>query len=100
MNMTSKPPTRSPRRDLYFMINPALWPTWPFLPLIRRTMTDEIEVGLLCDVERLFNLTGFRCTIFLSNIFALPATLEEFMSLPRQVLDTFEEVIEAGWRVD
>ena len=37
MTTTTHPPTSSPLRDLHLMASPALWTTWPFLPLVRRS---------------------------------------------------------------
>ena len=45
-------------------------------------------------------LGGFRCTVFLANLFALPPDLADFLALPREAFDTPEQVLSAGWRVD
>ena len=100
MPATSKPPTQSPLRDLHFMGNPALWTTWPFLPLVRRPKPGEIECGLLFDAQAVCDLTGFRCTVWLTNLFTLPPKLDDFLALPKEVFDTFDELIANGWRVD
>ena len=100
MSVISKPPAQSPLRDLHFMGDPALWTTWPFLPLVRRPSHGELECGLLFDAHRVMELTGYRCTVFLTNLFTLPPTLDEFIALPKEVYDTFDELIGAGWRVD
>ena len=81
------------------MALPALWPAWPFLPLVRRGPAGE-ELGLLCDLMRLADRAGHSATVYLGNLFALPATLDEFFQLPREVYDTPEEVFDRGWRVD
>ena len=43
---------------------------------------------------------GFSATVFLTNLFLLPKTLDEFLALPKEVFDTAEEVGAAGWVVD
>jgi hypothetical protein len=86
-------------RDLLYVTNPDLWPCWPFLPVIRRTGTEE-ELGLMYDVRGTCGPTGYSATVFLCNLFQLPATEAEFLQLPREVFDTAEELLAAGWRVD
>ncbi len=100
MTVTLTPPTRSPQRDLHFMGNPSLWVTWPFLPLVRRHPDGPTDYGVLCDTRSLSRLTGFRCTVFLTNVFLIPRRLDQFLALPREVFDNFDEVVTAGWRVD
>jgi hypothetical protein len=87
-------------RNLLFLTNPKRWPVWPFLPLVRHTSAGEDDCGLLCDMENWHGLAGHRCTVFVTNLFLLPETLDEFLDLPKEVFDTFEELLEAGWRVD
>ena len=100
MPATSKPPARSPQRDLHFMADAALWTIWPFLPLVRRPSPGGVECGLLFDAQGMCDLTGYRCTVFLTNLFTLPPKLDDFFALPREVYDTFDELVSAGWRVD
>jgi hypothetical protein len=90
------------RRHLLFLSDPRLWPAWPFLPVIRRSSGagDDYECGLLCDLDKLFSLPGYRCTVFLANLLLLPDTLGQFLALPKEVFDSPEEVFAAGWRVD
>lgn len=59
-----------------------------------------MDYGVLFDAEAVCNLSGYRCTVYLTNLFALPRTLDAFLALPREVLDTFDELVAAGWRVD
>src|SRR5262245_27408267 len=87
-------------RNLLFLGSPALWPAWPFLPLVRRRPDQAEECGLLSDLLRLADLPGFSATVFFSNLFQLPRRLEELIELPREAFDTPEEVYAAGWRVD
>ena len=89
------------RRNLLFMCDPRLWPAWPFLPLVRRHRgTDDPDCGLLCDLEGLLGLAGYRCTVHRCNLFCLPPRLQELLDMPRETFDTFEELLAAGWRVD
>ncbi len=87
-------------RELLVTSMPAMWPTWPYLCLVRRWPGGQEECGLLCDLLGLAGTPGYRATVFLSNLFTLPPTLEGFLALPREVYDTPEEVYAAGWRVD
>lgn len=92
-------PAAVPARDVLFMSTPALWPAWPFLPVVRRTNGIE-ELGLMYDARGTANQTGYSATVFLGNLFALPPTEAAFLNLPREVYDDAEEVAAAGWRVD
>ena len=86
-------------RQLLFVTTPALWPAWPFLPVVRRTRGQE-ELGVMFDVVGTAGRTGFGSTVFLGNLFALPERLDEFLVLPRETFDAAEELLAAGWGVD
>jgi hypothetical protein len=90
------PPTAA--RTVLFLTTPALWPMWPFLPVVRRTSGRE-ELGVVFDT-RAAGLTGSSSTVFLTNVFTLPDDLAAFLNLPRETFDTAEEIASAGWRVD
>jgi hypothetical protein len=98
--VTFTPPPRSPQRDLHFLGNPDLWVMWPFMPVIRFSPDGRIDYGVLFDAQKVCNITGYRCTVFLTNVFSVPRRLDQFLTLPREVFDTFDELIAAGWRVD
>jgi hypothetical protein len=91
---------KSPQRDLYFMSDPDHWATAPFMPLVRRRPNGDQDLGDLFDALNFCDQPGYRCTVWLTNLLLLPPTLDEFFALPKEVFDTFEEVIAAGWRVD
>jgi len=96
------PPTAPPgefARHLLFVTTPALWPAWPFLPVVRAAR-GAAELGLMFDARGVAGLTGYSATVFAANLFALPATLDRFLALPREVFDCGEDVVRAGWRVD
>ena len=86
-------------RNVTIMSMPAMWPAWPFLPLVRRSK-GELECGLLCDLMTLNNTPGFSATVHFGNLFMLPPTLDDFIKLPKEVFDTPDEIYSAGWRVD
>ena len=52
-------------RNLLFLTTPALWPTWPFLPLMRRRPGAE-ECGLLYDALHRSGTAGYAATVFLA----------------------------------
>ena len=92
---------RATARDLHFFQNPHFWPLHPLLPVTRRsTPASEKELGLLLDTHGQLSLCGYACTVFVVNLFFLPPTLAEFLSLPRHVYDTFDELADDGWVVD
>jgi hypothetical protein len=86
-------------RHLLFVTTPALWPAWPFLPVVRRT-SGAGELGVLYDARGDVGRTGYSATAFFTNLFELPATEAEFLALPRETYDRAEDLIAAGWRVD
>src|SRR5262245_15877238 len=88
------------QRTLLFLAHPELWQHWPFLPMVRRKPDGEQELGLVYDAREAIDRTGFSSTVWLCNLFLMPPTLEQFLQLPREVFDTFEEVSDAGWSVD
>lgn len=89
----------APARVLLLVTTPALWPGWPFLPVVRRSRGAE-ELGVLFDARGMCGLTGYSAAVFLTNLFALPVTLDEFLAGPREVFDSAEELLAAAWRVD
>ena len=86
-------------RHALFMRTPALWPAWPFLPLIRRNGATE-ELGLLFDARGIAGRTGFSSTVFLICLFELPPTIEALLASPRETYDSTDELLDAHWRVD
>ena len=89
---------RARDRTVLYLTNPALWPCWPFLPVVRRSNGRE-ELGVVFD-SRSAGLTGLSATVHLTNLFSLPATLNEFLALPHETFDGVEELVQAGWLVD
>lgn len=89
---------RARERTVLFLSAPALWPHWPFLPVVRRTRGRE-ELGVVFDA-RAAGLTGYSATVFLTCLFLLPPSFEAFLSLPKEVFDGAEELADSGWRVD
>lgn len=93
-----KPPDPLVRHRLV-MATPAAWPVWPFLPVVRRCRGVE-ELGVLFDAMGSLRLPGHSATVWFTNLFTLPPSLPELLALPKEVFDTPEEVVAAGWRVD
>jgi hypothetical protein len=91
---------RERSRNLLYLAHPELWPGWPFLPLVRRLAGKEQECGPLCDLEGMAGVQGHPFTVFMSNLFVLPASLDAFLALPQEASATAEAVYAAGWRVD
>jgi hypothetical protein len=85
-------------RQLLLLREPALWPHWPFLPVVRST-SGQPECGLLFDAKRVCGRYGYSATVFLQSLLRLPTAVGDLLSLPREVFDTAEEVYAAGWRV-
>jgi hypothetical protein len=92
--------SRERDRNLLFLTTPALWPAWPFLPLMRRRPGAEEECGLLYDALHRSGTAGYSAAVLLCNLFQLPPTEEELLALPKEVHDCPEEIVAAGWRVD
>jgi hypothetical protein len=87
-------------RNLHFLREPKLWPHRPFLALMRRRPGVEEEYGVLYDALGASGRVGYSATVFLCNVFLLPATEAEFLALPKETFDTAEEIYQAGWRID
>jgi len=85
-------------RTLLFLSTPALWPAWPFLPVVRRSNGHE-ELGVVFD-SKFAGLTGYSAAVFLTNLFLLPKDFKEFLALPREVFDSVEELAAADWLID
>jgi hypothetical protein len=96
----TEPPRKDTARDLFFFTNPQYWPTWPFLPVIRRHADGTMDYGVLYDAMHWTGRTGFSSTVFRTNYFLMPKDEDAFLSLPREVFDTADEMAAAGWRVD
>src|SRR5438477_462896 len=87
----ASPVRRTTARDLHYFADPSLWPHYPYLPLIRHTAgSSESELGVLYDAYGVSGTCGYRCTVFLTNVFRLPATEAQLLAGPRQVFDTFD----------
>lgn len=86
-------------RHRLVVATPVAWPVWPFLPVVRRGRGTE-ELGVLFDAMGSLRLPGHSATVWLTNLFTLPPSLAELLALPKEVFDTPEELVAAGWRVD
>ncbi len=100
MTTPTEQPRKATARDLFFFTHPEHWPTWPFLPVVRRQGDGELECGLLYDILHLSGRTGLSSTVFLTNIFLMPKNEIDFLALPKETFDTPEEMAAAGWCVD
>jgi hypothetical protein len=54
----------------------------------------------MVDLRGTTGRTGFGATVFLANLFELPSCERELLALPREVYDSADEVVTAGWEVD
>ena len=97
---TSSPPMSLRQRNLLFLTTPALWPHWPFLPMVRRQKGCEEECGIVVDAMSAFDKPGYSSTVFISLLFELPDEFDQLVKVPKEVFDTPEEIFAAGWRVD
>lgn len=90
---------RTAQQTVLFVSQPVLWPWWPFLPVVRR-INQRIEDGFVFDTLRCLGMTGYSATVFIGNIYTLPESLQGLLEQPKEVFDTAEELVAAGWRVD
>ena len=73
------------------MSNPDAWPVWPFLPLIKNDGGDRLGTAGF-----IFNNPNVKFTVFFGNVFMPP----DLKTCPKEVYKSFEEILQAGWRVD
>src|SRR5687767_5591973 len=98
--MSDNVPTPTPRaRSVFYIVRPGLWPAWPLLPVVRRTRGRE-ELGVMVDLRGTTGRTGYSATVFLTNLFEVPPCERALLALPREVYDTPDEVVSAGWEID
>jgi hypothetical protein len=100
MTTPTEQPRKATARDLFFFARPECWPTWPYLPVVRRHAEGGMDFGVLYDAMKATGRTGYSSTVFLGNYFLLPETETELLALPKEVFDTADELAEAGWRMD
>ena len=87
-------------RHLLVLTTPALWPAWPFLPVVRRRPGRADDLGVVFDPPGAGGRAGGPVTVYRANLFALPPTLAAFLALPRESYPGPDEVVAAGWAVD
>lgn len=87
------------QRAAVILARSALWPVWPYLPLVRRS-GDREEVGVLFDFRGTTGPTGYSAAVFLVNVFSAPADERSLLALPREVYDSADEVAAAGLDID
>ena len=85
-------------RTVLYVTTPALWPAWPFLPVVRRRGGRE-ELGVVFDA-RAAGRAGPGTAVYFTNLFALPATFEAFLALPHETFAGADALAGGGWRVD
>ena|SRR5687767_12358328 len=90
---------RERTRQLTYLATPALWAAYPFLPVTRPGPSGP-ECGVLFDAKRVCGLYGFSATVFLVNLFDLPPTVADLLTVPKEMFDIPDEIYLAGWRVD
>ena len=86
-------------RALLYLTHPRLWPAWPYLPVVRRRAGRE-ELGVVFDFRGTTGRTGYSACVFRTNLFLAPADERLLLLLPREVYDSADEVVAAGWDVD
>jgi hypothetical protein len=96
----TQPPRKATARDLFFLAHPEHWPTWPFLPVVRRHADGRMDFGVLYDALHATGRTGYSATVLLTNFFLMPETETELLALPKEIFDTSDEIAAAGWCVD
>ena len=72
--------------------DPNTWPRWPVLPMKR--LDDTEAVGVVVAVS------GYEYTLFKTNMYLVPNTVEELLKLDKEQFKSAEDVLAAGWVVD
>ncbi|MFH1031162.1 MAG: hypothetical protein V1767_01125 [Chloroflexota bacterium] len=79
---------------LAMMRDPNRWSAWPILPLVKY---DPSKSKIDGESGFIIENPGVKHTVFKGNVFSLP---EDFTTLPQEKFESFEAMVEAGWRVD
>jgi hypothetical protein len=79
-------------------MTPLDWPVWPILPLKRYVDRQHSEYPYECGV--IIDAEGYETTVFKTNMFLVPRSVEKLLALPKEVYRNAEEVVSAGWLVD
>lgn len=89
-------------QSLLLLPVPDRWIAWPFLPMARDAPdgSGTRQLGVVYDARSTSGKMGFGSTVFLCNLFALPLTEARLLAGPKCVYDSFDELLDAGWRVD
>jgi hypothetical protein len=66
MTTPTEPPRKATARDLFFFAHPEHWPTWPFLPVVRRHAESSMDFGVLYDALHATGRTGYSSTVLLA----------------------------------
>ena len=78
---------------------PQTWPSWPILAMVRET-DDDFDVGFMYDLFHHVDIAGYSATVFVHNALDVPTHLGAILALPKEIYDTPEEIVTAGWRPD
>jgi hypothetical protein len=87
------PRTCDTSKDLETVQTPARWPYQIVLPLKR-----NIDGLPLTQIGCIIKDEGPK--VLLTNMFALPTNAEALMEIPVEEYNSFEAMIDDGWRVD
>jgi hypothetical protein len=64
MTTPTEQPRKATARNLFFFTHPEKWPTWPFLPVVRRHAEGTMDYGVLYDALHATGRTGYSSTVF------------------------------------
>lgn len=84
--------------DRLILATPCLWRHHPFLPVVRRLAGgSRVQCGVVYDAP---DRTSGPATVYLTNLFALPATVAGLLARPQCVYESLDALANDGWVID
>lgn len=90
--------------DIEMISNPLRWPGFPFLAMRKPSKADpypfDFECGIIYAYDYVHSMVlQFPLKVRVTNLYNFQS-IEQFLNMPVEEFQSFEEMFAAGWRVD